>query len=254
VLGGHILGWRTVCAVEFDSYARRVLLARQRDGCLPRFPIWDDVRTFDARPWRGTIDVVSGGFPCQDVSAANRNAKGLDGARSGLWSEFARIIGEARPKLAFIENSPALRSRGLDRVLKDLAGMGYDAAWGVLGGPAVGAPHRRNRMWIVAADAHMPGERDVAQHAALAGAPSVDRAPRPSRVTAHAHGARVRLYGQREAAIRREDLWWPMSVIEGVDDGLAHRVDRVRATGNGQIPAVAAVAFNGLVRRLGVIT
>jgi DNA (cytosine-5)-methyltransferase 1 len=81
ILGGTILGWRTACAVEIDPYARRVLLARQADGCLEPFPIWDDVTTFDGRPWRGRVDVVSGGFPCQDISAGGKGV-GIDGAKS----------------------------------------------------------------------------------------------------------------------------------------------------------------------------
>lgn len=149
ILGGHLLGWRTVCAVEYDSYAAAVLCQRQNDGFLPAFPIWDDVRTFDGRPWRGIVDVVSGGFPCQDISAAGTGA-GLDGERSGLWVEMARIIGEVRPGFCFVENSPVLTSRGLGRVLGDLAAMGYDAEWGVLGAADVGAPHQRDRIWIMA--------------------------------------------------------------------------------------------------------
>ena len=70
ILGGHLLGWRTVCAVEWEPYPASVLVARQNDGILPPFPVWDDVQTFDGRPWRGLVDVVSGGFPCQDISAA----------------------------------------------------------------------------------------------------------------------------------------------------------------------------------------
>jgi site-specific DNA-cytosine methylase len=148
ILGGLLSGWRTVAAVEIDPYCREVLLRRQLDGCLPRFPIWDDVRTFDGKPWRGLVDVVSGGFPCQDISCAGKGA-GLDGDRSGLWSEFARIIREVRPRFVFVENSPMLTSRGLGRVLGDLAEMGLDARWGVLGADDAGAPHLRKRIWIV---------------------------------------------------------------------------------------------------------
>ncbi|HNY31759.1 MAG TPA: DNA cytosine methyltransferase [Fibrobacteria bacterium] len=148
ILGGHLLGWRTVCAVEWADYPRRVLLARQRDGILPRFPIWDDVQTFDGNPWRGRVDVVSGGFPCQDISAAGKGA-GIDGARSGMWFHMARIVREVRPRFVFVENSPVLTSRGLGRVLGDLAAMGYDAEWGVLGADDCGAPHKRERIWIV---------------------------------------------------------------------------------------------------------
>ena len=149
ILGGHLLGWRTVCAVEYNAYARSILLARQNDGTLPPFPIWDDIRTFDGKPWRGIVDVVSGGFPCQDISVAGKG-DGLDGERSGLWSEMARVVREVRPRFVFVENSPMLTSRGLDRVLGDLAKMGFDAKWGVLGAADVGAPHQRDRIWIVA--------------------------------------------------------------------------------------------------------
>ena len=93
ILGGKILGWRTVCAVEWEPYPASVLCARQNDGLLPPFPIWDDVQTFDGKPWKGIIDVVSGGFPCQDISSAGQGA-GIGGERSSMWKHMARIIGE----------------------------------------------------------------------------------------------------------------------------------------------------------------
>ena len=149
LLAGHILGWRTICAVEWDAYAASVLCARQNDGVLPPFPIWDDVQTFDGRAWRGRVDVISGGFPCQDISAAGKGA-GITGDRSGMWFHMARIVGEVRPRFVFVENSSMLCSRGLGTVLGDLAALGYDARWGVLGAADVGAPHQRDRIWIVA--------------------------------------------------------------------------------------------------------
>jgi len=152
ILGGKLLGWRTVCAVEYDAYAASVLVARQNDGCLEPFPVWDDVRTFDGRPWRGIAEVVSGGFPCTDISAAGKGA-GITGKQSGLWSEMARIVGEVRPRFVFVENSPLLVKRGLAVVLGDLAEMGYDARWGIVGAHHVGAPHERQRLWLVGADA-----------------------------------------------------------------------------------------------------
>ena len=147
-MGGHLLGWRTIRAVEFAPFPRAVMLARQRDGMLPRFPIWDDVTTFDGNPWRGRVDVVSGGFPCQDISVAGKG-DGLDGERSGLWSEMARIIGEVQPRFAFVENSPMLTSRGLDRVLGDLSTLGYGSTYGIIGAHHAGAPHKRDRIWIL---------------------------------------------------------------------------------------------------------
>ena len=160
ILGGHLLGWRTICAVEWDAYAASVLVARQNDGCLPPFPIWDDVQTFDGRPWRGRVDVVSGGFPCQDISSAGKGA-GIEGERSGMWVEMARIIGEIRPQFAFVENSPMLTSRGLGRVLGDLAEMGYNARWGVMGAFHIGAPHKRERIWVLAWDSNRVNESEI---------------------------------------------------------------------------------------------
>ena len=167
ILGGKLLGWRTICAVEWDGYARDVLVARQNDGCLEAFPIWDDVQTFDGKPWRGRVDVVSGGFPCQDISAAGKGA-GIEGERSGMWVEMARIIGEVRPRLALVENSPMLTSRGLGTCLGDLAAMGYHARWGIVGAYHAGAPHKRDRIWIVATDANLnSGEQRRAECAGL---------------------------------------------------------------------------------------
>lgn len=157
ILGGHLLGWRTVCAVELEPYPASVLAQRQNDGILPPFPIWDDVRTFDGRPWRRLVDVVSGGFPCQDISAAG-NGAGITGSRSGLWREMHRIICDVRPRFAFVENSPMLASRGLGQVLGDLAESGYDAEWMVLGADDVGAPHIRKRIWILAMDRDANGD------------------------------------------------------------------------------------------------
>ena len=149
ILGGKLLGWRTVCAVEWEPYAACVLAARQNDGLLPPFPIWDDVQTFDGKPWRGVAQVISGGFPCQDISIAGKG-DGLDGERSGMWREMARIIREVGPEYVFVENSPMLVSRGLGAVLGDLSSMGFDAKWGIVGAKDVGANHQRDRIWIVA--------------------------------------------------------------------------------------------------------
>jgi len=147
ILGGILLRHTCVCAVEIEPYCRQILLQRQRDGCLPKFPIWDDVKTFSGREWRGMVDVVCGGFPCQDISAAGKGA-GIRGERSGLWAEFARIIGEVQPPFVWVENSPMLTIRGLGVVLGDLASLGYDAKWGIVSAADAGANHLRKRIWI----------------------------------------------------------------------------------------------------------
>ena len=149
ILASQLLGHRVVCAVELDPYCRTVLVRRQNDGDLPPFPIWDDVRTFDGRLWRGVVDVVSGGFPCQNISPAG-DRSGITGEKSSLWFEMLRIVREVRPRFVFVENSAGLVRRGLDTVLEGLDSIGYDAEWCVLGASDVGAPHYRKRCWILA--------------------------------------------------------------------------------------------------------
>jgi DNA (cytosine-5)-methyltransferase 1 len=156
ILGGMLLGHTTVCAVELEPYCRKVLLQRQRDGILPKFPIWDDVQTFDGTPWRGKVDVVCGGFPCPDFSNANQWDKegsrlsGLNGKRGGLWTEMFRIVCEVRPRIVFVENVPNLIKLGLGSVLRDLASIGYNARWCLLGSKDCEGVHQRNRLWILA--------------------------------------------------------------------------------------------------------
>lgn len=305
ILGGILLGWNTIGAVEIEPSAREILLARQRDGFLPRFPIWDDVRTFDGKPWRGLVDVVSGGFPCQDISCAGKGA-GINGTRSGLWSEMCRIIGEVRPRFAFLENSPMLSIRGLDRVLADLAEIGYNAQWQTLSAAAVGAPHRRERIWILAADgnsvgmadANLPGagRRSAQPREIAAFIPDAHSLPSPEQKGTHTrpkelagsctnqlaarrdvanadsvgrNAMQVFASGEREplektptgeplrtvgiqGSTKRDFLgnWWKVEPKMGrVADGVAHRMDRLRALGNGQVPLVAATAFILLLER-----
>ena len=258
ILGGRLLGWRTVCAVEWDAHARDVLVARQNDGCLDPFPIWDDVQTFDGRPWRGCVDVVSGGFPCQDISAAGKGA-GITGARSGMWSHMARIIGEVRPRFVFVENSPMLTSRGLGTVLGDLAAMGYDAQWGVLGAIDAGAPHKRERIWIVA---HAMRQRNRRESGKPHGEDEEIRADRvassheainQSADVGHSSGegfqdGTTEPMGEpgAHAQSQRSDWWATEPDVGRVAHGVASRVDRLRCIGNGQVPAVAALAWRKL--------
>ena len=302
ILGGHLLGWNTVCAVEWADYPRKVLLARQRDGILPRFPIWDDVSTFDGKPWRGRIDIISGGFPCQDISAAGKGA-GITGERSGLWKEMARIIDEVRPRFTFVENSPMLTSRGLGDVLGDLAEMGYNARWCVLGADDAGGPHQRKRIWILAYSMQCYGspkqweqqevrperitgiskvrKSEVAysrcEHGAerytngLASSEEVGTncaihdqpgSQRPEYVGNTTSKGLQRFMEQREGdrdegrlkatntSFQKRKSWWetdpadgPEPELDRVVNGVANRVDRLKAIGNGQVPAVAAIAF-----------
>lgn len=166
-LGLERAGVRTVCFVERDAFAAATLVRQMEEGGLAPCPVWTDVSTFDGRPWRGVVDLVAGGFPCQDISNAGKR-EGIDGERSGLWSQFARIVGEVRPRFVFVENVAALAARGLDRVLGDLAALGFDAEWCCLGADDAGAPHGRERLFILADSA---GSR-IGRRPALAGGDS----------------------------------------------------------------------------------
>lgn len=155
-IGGFSLGlersgaFKTVAFCEIEPYCQKVLAKH-----WPQVPIYDDVRTITADRLASdgiAVDAICGGFPCQDISCAGKGA-GLEGERSGLWFEYARIIGELRPRYVIVENVSALLSRGLDRVLGTLASLGYDAEWHCIPASAIGAPHRRDRVWIIGWDA-----------------------------------------------------------------------------------------------------
>tara|TARA_Y100001973_G_scaffold87300_1_gene131114 strand:+ start:2049 stop:2948 length:900 start_codon:yes stop_codon:yes gene_type:complete len=284
ILGGRLLGWRTVCAVESNAYAASVLLARQNDGTFPPFPIWDDVLTFDGRPWRGLVEVISGGFPCQDISVAGRG-EGIDGEKSGLWSEFARIIREVRPRFVFVENSPALTYRGLGIVLGDLASMGFDAEWCVLGAHNVQAPHKRDRIWILARDADSKGKSNESEYAKESRLRRVDpdvadtqcvqlrnesrrrrRSSRKGSPKSTDNGVEEPMADTDRAQRERRQLpsgtraehtdacspgWWATEPDVGrVAHGVAARVHRLTAIGNGQVPAVAELAWRILMDRI----
>ena len=306
ILGGKLLGWRTVCGVERDAYAAQILAQRQNDGILEAFPIWSDVCSFDGKPWRGIVDVISGGFPCQDISAAGRGA-GIEGERSGMWKEMARIIGEVRPKYAFVENSPMLTTRGLGTVLADLASMGFDAEWGVLSAADVGANHQRERIWIVArnmADSkelfsngkHYNPRISVERKAqsefrnncwkkTLANTylQHGERWPESQQPTSDSRKAwnkpirssdeisntsSIGQSGQRESFKQcgeTQDRDWKTDLIKSIGErsqwttepelgrvanGVAYRMDRLKAIGNGQVPLCAATAFQLLNERL----
>jgi DNA (cytosine-5)-methyltransferase 1 len=260
ILGGKLLGWKTVCAVEWGKYPASVLCARQNQGFLSPFPIWDDVQTFDGKPWKGIVNVVSGGFPCQDISAAGKG-KGISGERSGMWKHMARIIAEVLPTWVFIENSPLLRTRGLNIVLADLAKIGYNARWGVVSARDVGANHKRDRMWIVGKLANTEellcdgsnnngeiclGQKKKSEFRDCSWSKDVSNPNLPQ-----CKRGGISLGVQEEHTIPSNSCWWEIEPSVGrVADGVAFRLDRLKAIGNGQVPLCAAIAFNLLSKDL----
>ena len=305
ILGGKLCGFTCIGAVEIEDYPRQVLLQRQRDGILPRFPIWDDVRTFreDNEETREYIDklksirhklVITGGFPCQDISSAGKGAGIKAGNRSGLWFEMARIINEIRPKFVLVENSPALTSRGLGIVLGDLAKMDYNAKTGVLGAVDVGAPHKRERIWILAnsnsqsvwkqselkqkfksssklkysgieksmanpmqlrsqgvrTDRTIEGQiglcsREGSNKEQTLPNTMSERCSQVEQVYCRGKTGPRQTNQAKQCPINsRQSGWWEVEPELGrVADGVADRVDRLEAIGNGQVPAVAYAAW-----------
>ena len=280
-IGGFDLGLERagmVCKwqVEIDPYARAVL-----DKHWPEVPKHDDVRTFPPQgEW--SVDVICGGFPCQDISVAGKGA-GLAGARSGLWYEYARIIGELRPRYVIVENVAALLTRGADVVLGTLASLGYDAEWHVIPASAVGAPHRRDRLWIIAfRNSDSEREADVPDAFSVADAMRRDGAagsPAMAGRRLHAGGGQRncgpgcagqagkgacdvadadnagRIKQRRPEPIPAEQLaaqcggWWLTEPDVGrVAHGVPARVDRLRCLGNAVVPQIVEVIGRAILK------
>jgi len=314
ILGGKLLGWRTVCAVEIDPYCREVLLRRQEDGSLGPFPVWDDVRTFDGKPWRGKVDVVSAGFPCQPFSTAGKRL-GEDDDRN-MWPQTARILSEVRPRFALLENVPGLISTPYwGTVIGDLARLGFDAEWCITSAEDCGAPHQRKRLWILLSDTlHRAGsskqkcEHQRPEESARGSSNGLDtiKAVADSQVqplgsglcegesggcgrgrssdrgsqkdVADANGSgckerrgtesvQTKISGPKHCVqvsdagcgdgkgqgceVRGEEVapWWSVEPGMGrLANGVAYRVDRLKALGNGQVPAVVKRALNELIQ------
>lgn len=239
---------RPIAYCENDRYAQSVLLSRMHDGLIPGCPIWDDVRTLRADALPVVPDIVYGGFPCQDISVAGRGA-GLGGERSGLVSEVFRLVGELRPGFVFLENVPAIRTRGADVVTGELARLGYDARWTVVSAEEVGAPHLRKRWFCLAADPERiklwneqgrgsrthwkraPVATDTSQERGSADADSL-RKLQPSGTVAELWGWAC------------DSSWWGAEPdVERVVYGVPFGNDRTRSLGNAVVPAQAREAF-----------
>ena len=243
-------GFETVAFCEIDPYCQRVLAKH-----WPGVPIYDDIKEIvaDAGCMRqlqpqgsqqeirrrtsdsylkgldgnpiGPIDVITGGFPCQDISLAGKGA-GIDGERSGLWSELARLIGDIRPRYAILENVAALLGRGLDRVAGDLAEIGYDCEWHCIPASAVGAPHRRDRVWIIAYPQYPDPKKQRSQRQLHNGI---------------AQGWQRPILGSLRFCDGASDgqEWWRTEPDVGrVADGIPARVDRLRCLGNAVVPQI----------------
>jgi DNA (cytosine-5)-methyltransferase 1 len=269
---------RTVAYCESDRYAQSLLLSRMRTGEIDVAPIWDDVRTLRSNNFMSTAlpDIIYGGFPCQDISVAGLG-KGLEGERSSLVFQIFRLLEETRAPWVFLENVPAIRTRGAERVSKELASRGYDCRWTVVSAQEVGAPHIRKRWFLLATHAdrlrELQSGRSVEESRQRAGdsgdsmADSVRDRGREgrtreairrrqshtelsSRSMDHAHSRRQRVSEEEVRSGRDGSLnssWWAIEPDVGrMADGIPHRVDRIRGLGNAVVPRQAREAFKRL--------
>ena len=261
-LGLERAGMTCKWQVEIDPYATAVL-----NKHWPDVPKHDDVRTFPPTHDDYSVDLICGGFPCQDISVAGKGA-GLAGERSGLWYEFARIIGQLRPRYVVVENVAALLTRGMDAVLGTLSTLGYDAEWHVIPAAAVGAPHRRERVWIVAyarcvdgagrpckqepSDRQKTQRHEAADHierrrALVADADSLP-GPQQQRDEQWQRRTRVAAQGGVFAGGSEPNGWWESEPDVGrVAHGVPSRVDRLRCLGNAVVPQVVEVIGRAIV-------
>jgi len=293
---------RTVCFVEREAFACAVLASRMADKTLAHAPIWSDLRTFDGKPWRGVVDIVTAGYPCQPFSTAGKRDGEADPRH--LWPEVRRIISEVEPGLVFLENVAGHLSLGFDTVASDLQKLGYEVAAGLFTAEEVGASHRRERLFIlgVADDASQYGEREMGSEkweglrasrdncgavADAFGINGTNREPFQSkeydnrgrkladaecdrsfrerkswtkeRTTIGSNGAKVGIFapgpGERERwediLAHRPDLAPATEPkVHRMADGVASRVDRLRAVGNGVVSICAAYAFVSLLARI----
>ena len=207
LLASYLLGHNIVCAVERDEYCIEVLIQRQNERTIPAFPIWDDICTFDGRPWRGTVDLVSGGFPCQAFSSA---ARGRNIAEKDLWGEMRRVIREVEPRVVFAEN---VSEKAISQAQEDLLELGYNSKYIKLSAKDVGADHERDRFWLLAYTDY--------------------------------YSELCRTFNAETSVVQelRNSVWETFPEELRVSDGVAFRMDRLKALGNGQVPLVAASAW-----------
>lgn len=259
-LGEH---YRTVCYVEREAFAAATLVARMEDAALDQAPIWDDLKTFDGTAWRGLVDIITGGYPCQPFSLTGKRLGASD--ERHLWPDIFRIVQEVQPTLCFFENVPGHLSLGYGAVERDLQRLGYRVKAGLYSAAEVGASHRRERLFILAyrEDAGLEGrEYEPKQPGLRCCGTELDNAA--------SNGDQGR--GERTLQVARSsptlfppapndaDEW--RNAIEadptlepaicGMANGATIRVDRLRACGNGVVPLVAAKAFVCLAAKLGI--
>ena len=268
---------RPIAYCEIDPYCQAVLLSRMVTGDMVHAPIWDDIKSLRIRPQEIDIDIIYGGFPCQDISVAGKG-KGLEGERSGLFFEIIRLAKEIKPSFIFLENVPAITSRGGLRVVREITEMGYDCRWCVISAASVGALHRRERWFLLAHAKHNGtssckerggiGECTTSWEESREQEKSIGKIERTSGISSYVadsssvrcdEGASQGICEKREAIFNEEfgDNCSPFGTIEQwqqtvsemgkCSHGIPDRVARLRAMGNAVVPIQVKEAFEILM-------
>ena len=243
---------RPVAYCEIDRYAQAVLLSRMAGGQLPPAPIWGDICTLrsDMLP---AIEIMYGGFPCQDISTCG-TGEGLEGKRSGLFFEILRLAKEIKPKFIFLENVPAIRTRGLDRIIEEFSTLRYDCRWGIVSAAEIGAPHIRKRWFLLA---HSSSERRQQEsRSAYGNEISDERWAKEKNYLSSSNGKIIPNSPSQQKRTPRQSWefgcmerdWWGIEPdVCRVANGIPFRVDRIKCLGNGVVPAQAREAFKRLM-------
>lgn len=267
---------RPIAYCEIDPYCQGVLLSRMADKRINAAPIWDDIKTFVAEDFTSCCDIITGGFPCQDISVAG-NGKGLAGERSGLFWEIVRLAKEIKPQFIFLENVPAILVRGGSSVVQAITEMGYDCRWCVISAASVGALHRRERWFLLAYSKYLgshgfekrgsikapiysckEGENEASKlkrvhqsrvlaSESISNSSSIRCDPRANE---RIHSEWQAIEHEKSSENSRKILnYWENTEppVCGVAHGVPHRVDRIRALGNAVVPSQAKEAFKILM-------
>jgi len=263
-IGGITLALQTyinpVAYCEIDPYCQSILLQRMQEGNLPKAPIWDDIRRFPSKYFTG-IEIIYGGFPCQDISIAGRQ-KGLEGERSGLFFEVLRILDETKAPFIFLENVPNIRIKGAERVCKELAERGYDSRWCNISAADVGARHKRERWFLLGYSKYAgldattikrsygtticnseKGQNETCKFKGTSTSPSLAYAECKG-LEGQCKSERIQ---EKYPYISDSCEWKTEPRMDRMVDWLPNRVDRIKALGNSVVPLQVKTAFEILM-------
>lgn len=251
-IGGNTLGLRdyikTVAYCEFDRHAQSVLLSRMGDGSIEPAPIWDDITTLTADKFDIPIDIIIGGFPCQDISVAGKGAGITENTRSGLFFQVARLARELKPRFLFLENVPAIRTRGLDIVLQELTEIGYDCRWAMLSAAEVGANHGRERWFLLGERREIMANARSKRYQQKLTSMGIEEKERKPQQTMPPGNSSPDMAISKFKSDKGQGQWWEIEPNVGrVVDEFPLRLDRLKRLGNAVVPLQAKTAFEILM-------